>query len=85
VFERAVLVHYHEIGLKGRNRGRFERALQANLVAAIGELSTVGVERVASRLIIPVSLANAEEVLSRVAAVPGISASLGDRSRRAQP
>jgi thiamine biosynthesis protein ThiI len=73
VFERAVLVHYHEIGLKGRNRGRFERALQTNLVAAIGELSTVGVERVASRLIIPVALSNAEEVLSRVAAVPGIS------------
>jgi len=73
VFERAVLVHYHEIALKGRNRGRFERQLQANLVAAVGTLSSVGVERVASRLIIPVAPSLAAEMLARVSAVPGVS------------
>ena len=32
-----VLVHYHEIGLKGRNRPTFERALKANLARALGD------------------------------------------------
>jgi thiamine biosynthesis protein ThiI len=31
-----LLVHYHEIGLKGRNRHVFERALKANLERALG-------------------------------------------------
>lgn len=31
-----LLLHYHEIGLKGRNRPRFERALKANLERALG-------------------------------------------------
>ena len=30
-FQRIILVHYHEIGLKGRNRGVFEKRLQKNL------------------------------------------------------
>jgi thiamine biosynthesis protein ThiI len=30
-----LLVHYHEIGLKGRNRNMFERALKANLERAL--------------------------------------------------
>ncbi len=73
MFERAVLVHYHEIALKGRNRGRFERQLQENLAAAVGTLSAVGVERVASRLVIPVDPSLAAEMLESVAAVPGVS------------
>lgn len=32
-----LLVHYHEIGLKGRNRPVFERALKRNLGRALGE------------------------------------------------
>lgn len=32
-----LLVHYHEIGLKGRNRPVFERALKANLRRALGD------------------------------------------------
>lgn len=31
-----LLVHYHEIGLKGRNRPTFERALKNNLTRALG-------------------------------------------------
>ncbi len=73
MFERAVLVHYHEIGLKGRNRGRFERQLRDNIVAAIGDLAPRGVEKVASRLLVPVPDASAEEVLQRVARTPGVS------------
>lgn len=32
-----LLVHYHEIGLKGRNRPLFERALKENLKRALGD------------------------------------------------
>jgi thiamine biosynthesis protein ThiI len=73
MFERAVLVHYHEIGLKGRNRGRFERQLRDNIVAAIDGLAPRGVEKVASRLLVPVPDSSAEEVLLRVARTPGVS------------
>ncbi len=73
MFERAILVHYHELGLKGRNRGRFERQLQANLIAAVGDRSTVGVERVASRLVVPIAPFDAEQVLALISAVPGVS------------
>ena len=47
MFERAVLVHYHEIGLKGRNRARFENLLKRNLQAAVGELTDRSVRRIA--------------------------------------
>ena len=32
---RVCLVHYHEIGLKGKNRARFERILMDNIKAAL--------------------------------------------------
>ena len=36
-----VVVHYHEIGLKGRNRPRFERALRDNLTRALAPETVV--------------------------------------------
>ena len=51
MFERVCLVHYHEIGLKGRNRSVFERRLQENLDAALVGLPVGRVERIASRLV----------------------------------
>ena len=35
MFERVCLIHYAEIGLKGRNRAHFERRLRDNLEAAL--------------------------------------------------
>jgi hypothetical protein len=32
-------VHYHEIGLKGRNRARFENLLRRNITVAVGDLT----------------------------------------------
>jgi thiamine biosynthesis protein ThiI len=74
MFERAVLIHYHEIGLKGRNRSSFERRLRDNLDVALDGLGAGAVARIASRLVVPVSddemLAG---VLERVVRIPGIS------------
>ena len=74
MFERAILVHYHEIGLKGRNRSGFERRLRENLDSALADLPAAPTVRIASRLLIPTSDAFAlEEILARVARIPGVS------------
>jgi len=74
MFERAVLVHYHEIGLKGRNRSAFERRLRDNLDAALIGLPVAPAVRLASRLSVPVtSSAALEDVLDRIVRIPGVS------------
>ncbi|MHB1341127.1 MAG: tRNA uracil 4-sulfurtransferase ThiI [Coriobacteriia bacterium] len=73
MFERVALVHYHEIGLKGRNRSAFERKLKDNLAFALGELAPRGVERVPSRLIVPLAHAAAEEALAAISRIPGVA------------
>lgn len=73
MYERAVLVTYHEIGLKGRNRGRFERELQENLAFALGGLAPGGVERVASRLLVPVPPALVDDALAVATRTPGVA------------
>ncbi|MBA4370567.1 MAG: tRNA 4-thiouridine(8) synthase ThiI [Coriobacteriaceae bacterium] len=74
MFERAALVHYHEIGLKGRNRAAFERRLAANLTAAVEGLTDGRVTRIASRLIVPVSHSRrAGDVLAAIARIPGVA------------
>ncbi len=46
--EHAVVVHYHEIGLKGRNRGFFEKRLVDNLKAVVDDR----VESMSGRLLV---------------------------------
>ncbi|MDO8987815.1 MAG: tRNA uracil 4-sulfurtransferase ThiI [Coriobacteriia bacterium] len=74
MFERAALVHYHELGLKGRNRSIFERRLQANLQAALGQLTEVPVERVTGRLVARASDSSAmPAIIDALRLVPGVS------------
>lgn len=74
MFERAILVHYHEIGLKGRNRSRFEHVLRRNLQAAVADISGRKVARVASRLVVRLDdPALAAEAIERVTKLPGVS------------
>ena len=54
MFERVCLVHYHEIGLKGRNRADFERRLRDNLEAALVALPVGRIEKVVSRVAVRV-------------------------------
>lgn len=73
MFERAVLVHYHEIGLKGRNRAAFENRLRLNLAAALEGLASSEVRRISSRLLVPVlDPAERETILGIVARSPGV-------------
>ncbi len=86
MFERVALVHYHEIGLKGRNRSVFERRLRDNLDAALVGLPVRPAERIASRLAVEVTQSSAlDEVVARLAELPGIvsvSSDLPHRPRR---
>jgi tRNA uracil 4-sulfurtransferase len=73
VFERVCLVHYNEIGLKGRNRAQFERRFQENLGAALVDFAIGPVERIASRALVVVR--EPEQTLAiarRIAQVPGV-------------
>lgn len=75
MFERVCLVHYHEIGLKGRNRSVFERRLQGNLDAALAGLPVAPAKRIPSRLAVRVNdPAAIDSVAERMARVPGVTA-----------
>ena len=50
-YQRVILVHYHEIGLKGHNRSTFEKRLQRNLEALLGAFPIVAIHRISGRLV----------------------------------
>ena len=71
---RMALVHYHEIGLKGRNRSVFERRLQANLQWAVRDARAGEVFRIASRLVVPLfDESHIDDALEAIARTPGVS------------
>lgn len=47
-----IVVHYDEIGLKGRNRPRFEYQLMRNIRRALEELGSVETERLYGRILV---------------------------------
>jgi thiamine biosynthesis protein ThiI len=68
-----VVVHYHEIGLKGRNRGFFERRLVDNLRAAVRGAGDVRVEVLNGRLFVRTADTPSETVLDAVGRTFGIA------------
>lgn len=49
-----LIVHYHEIGLKGRNRSVFERALVSNLRRATSDVCDLHPKRLPGRVVVPI-------------------------------
>lgn len=49
-YQRICLVHYHEIGLKGHNRSKFEMRLLKNLEAHLCAYPVVTIHRISGRL-----------------------------------
>jgi tRNA uracil 4-sulfurtransferase len=69
-----VVVHYHEIALKGKNRPMFVRRLGENLRAATQGLGVKEVRRLSGRLVLILRpTAAVEEIRQQVAQVPGIA------------
>ena len=75
--QRICLVHYHEIGLKGRNRSVFEKRLQKNIEALVHDFPIVTIHRIAGRLCVFLREGTSLETSLRVAEtmrnVPGVA------------
>lgn len=68
------VIHYHEIGLKGRNRSFFERALVRNLERALSGLHHDAPRRLPGRLLVPLAPeADRALITERLGAVFGVA------------
>lgn len=71
---RVCLVHYHEIGLKGNNRARFERILMDNIKAALAAFSVATITRISGHILVAFSVSGeAERAFPLIAKVPGVA------------
>ena len=71
---RVCLVHYHEIGLKGNNRARFERILMDNIKAALAAFSVATITRISGHILVTFSVSGeAERAFPLIAKVPGVA------------
>lgn len=76
-FERICLVHYHEIGLKGKNRSYFEQTLQKNIDKILKDqgIESYSLKRISGRILL--SLGNdsdknsSNEILNILKMIPG--------------
>lgn len=72
--ERVCLVHYHEIGLKGRNRSTFENQLVRNLVRALRGMSVARVARISGYVVVEATDGQATAEMAEAASkVPGVA------------
>jgi len=72
VSTHGVVVHYHEIGLKGRNRGYFEKRLVENLRAAL-DGAEQRVEMLSGRVVVHTDGSPPGFVLERIGHVFGVA------------
>ena len=72
--ERLCLVHYHEIGLKGKNRSTFENQLVTNLHRALRDFPVANIARISGYIVVetPNRLAT-EELAAAIRRVPGVA------------
>jgi len=69
-----IVIHYSEIGLKGRNRRFFERQLQRNVRERLAGLDVIGVDRLPGRLLARLGReADVTAAVERLRTVPGIA------------
>ena len=72
--ERLCLVHYHEIGLKGKNRSTFENQLVVNLTRALRGTSVSRIARISGYLVVETENRDASpELAAKIAQVPGVA------------
>lgn len=74
MFERICLVHYHEVGLKGRNRASFEHRLLGNMEAALVAFDTKEICRISGHLLVVFENAEDLEPAAQILLqVPGVA------------
>ena len=70
---RVCLVHYHEVGLKGKNRAHFEHILMDNIKAALAAFSVNAVSRISGYILVTFNEHQADEAARVIRAVPGVA------------
>ena len=71
---RVCLVHYHEVGLKGKNRAHFEHILMGNIEAALAAFSVSTVTRISGYILVTFSVSGeAEAAAPVIRSVPGVA------------
>ncbi len=71
--EHGIVVHYHEIGLKGRNRGFFERLLLRNLERTLQGHVHSGIEVLNGRVLVHTDHAPGGVMLDRIGRTYGVA------------
>ena len=72
--KQTILIHYHEINLKGNNRGWFENHLQQHIVSRLKGLNYVTVQRFGGRLLIELNTdSQVEEITRRLKMAFGVA------------
>ena len=72
--ERLCLVHYHEIGLKGKNRSTFENQLVTNLHRALRGRGVASISRISGHIAVETEDRRASEELAvAIRRVPGVA------------
>lgn len=73
-FERVCLVHYHEIGLKGKNRSIFENQLVTNLRRTLRDYPVARVGRISGHLLVELEAgADVSALAGSIRRVPGVA------------
>ena len=71
---RVLLVHYHEIGLKGKNRSTFENRLVENLSSALSGMHVSSVSRTSGHILVRFSDQSCVEAAAELARqIPGVA------------
>ena len=71
---RVCLVHYHEVGLKGKNRAHFEHILMDNIKAALAAFSVNAVSRISGYILVTFNEHQADEARASFAPSPALLA-----------
>ena len=72
--ERVCLVHYHEIGLKGKNRATFENRLLANITHALRGKGASRVCRISGHLLVEAENGFASDAMAHyISRIPGVA------------
>jgi thiamine biosynthesis protein ThiI len=72
--QRVCLVHYHEIGLKGKNRATFENRLLANIEHALKGYPVARVRRISGHLLVEAENGDATpEMAHAISRIPGVA------------
>lgn len=76
-YQRICLIHYHEIGLKGHNRGTFENRLLKNAEFALKDKPIVTIRRISGRLLVfikeGVTYDEATDIARVISRLPGVA------------